>query len=70
VGNNPGQLRLELGDDKHARSRQGHGSRACYISGCRHPDCLQANANYMRQWRAHHPGYALNKRIADRPRRP
>jgi len=41
-------------------SKQGHGSRACYLLGCREPACLQANARYMREWRAGHPGYAFN----------
>jgi hypothetical protein len=35
-----------------ARSRQGHGSRACYTNGCQEPECRAANAEYMRDYRA------------------
>lgn len=34
------------------RSRQGHGSRACYCRGCREPECKAANAAYQRDYRA------------------
>ena len=34
-----------------ARSRQGHGSRACYVSGCREALCRAANARYMADYR-------------------
>lgn len=27
-------------------------NRAHYVSGCRHPDCLAANASYVAKWRA------------------
>jgi len=39
-------MQLEL-----PRSRQGHGSRACYVQGCRHPDCCDANRLYQRAYR-------------------
>lgn len=26
----------------------GHGTRACYYRGCRHPECVAANARYQR----------------------
>ena len=35
-----------------ARSRQGHGSRACYVSGCREAVCRLANARYQADYRA------------------
>jgi hypothetical protein len=50
-----------------ARSRQGHGKRACYVAGCREPQCQAANSAYMQAWRASNPGYILNRRVADRP---
>ena len=55
MGNIPGQLRLDLGDNdgrrKRGHSRQGHGSRACYIAGCRQAVCVEANARYQRDYR-------------------
>ena len=42
------QLRLEL---DVAKSRQGHGSRACYVSGCRDVLCRAANARYQQEYR-------------------
>ena len=53
MGNNRDQLRLILNDTTRdsQRSRQGHGSRACYISGCREPACRAANAGYQRDYR-------------------
>ena len=57
------QLRLDLDP---GRSKQGHGSRACYTVGCRLPACMKANAEYMRQWRSSNPGYVRNRRIVDR----
>lgn len=50
-----------------AKSVQGHGTRACYLLGCREARCTQANADYQRRWRAGHPDYPLNRRISDRP---
>jgi hypothetical protein len=32
-------------------SAQGHGSRACYIRGCRYPLCVEANRQYQRDYR-------------------
>ena len=43
------QLRLVNGSP--ARSKQGHGSRACYVSGCREASCRAANARYMADYR-------------------
>lgn len=32
---------------------RGHdGRRACYMRGCRLPQCCRANARYVKQWRA------------------
>lgn len=28
-----------------------HGSRSCYLGGCRHPECVEANSAYMRAYR-------------------
>jgi hypothetical protein len=47
-------------------SRERHGSRPCYLLGCRCAECREANAAYMRNWRAATPGYAFNARLADR----
>jgi hypothetical protein len=38
-------------DRRLSASRQGHGSRACYTKGCRHPDCCAANTLYQREYR-------------------
>lgn len=27
-----------------------HGSRACYVTGCRRPECVEANRAYQRDW--------------------
>ena len=36
-----------------------HGTYACYVSGCRRPECRAANAAYKAQWRKAKPeGYA------------
>ena len=43
-----GQLLKTVGS---MASQQGHGSRACYISGCREPACVRANAAYQRDYR-------------------
>ena len=43
------QLRLVAAGDP--RSKQGHGSRACYVSGCREALCRAANAAYMQEYR-------------------
>ena len=43
------QLRLVAAGDP--RSKQGHGSRACYVSGCREALCRAANARYMADYR-------------------
>jgi hypothetical protein len=52
MANSPGQLRLALDlDHRPGRSRQGHGSRACYLAGCREPVCIRANASYQRDYR-------------------
>jgi hypothetical protein len=32
-------------------SAQGHGSRACYIRGCRYPLCVEANRRYQADYR-------------------
>lgn len=42
------QLHLQL---RPAHSKQGHGSRACYVGGCREPECKAANAAYQRAYR-------------------
>lgn len=34
-----------------AQSPQGHGSRACYIRGCRYPLCVEANRRYQADYR-------------------
>lgn len=47
----PGQLHL-FDERRGVRgSKQGHGSRACYIAGCREPQCKAANASYQRDYR-------------------
>ena len=33
-----------------------HGTRSCYVSGCRRPECREANALYQKQWRAERRG--------------
>lgn len=38
-----------------------HGTRACYAAGCRRPECVEANAEYMRAYRQRR-GYAGQKR--------
>ena len=43
---------LRLFDERASRSRQGHGSRACYTRGCRQPECVRANTAYMTAYRA------------------
>lgn len=45
------QQTLPLDDHRPGRSRQGHGSRACYIAGCREAICRAANARYQRDYR-------------------
>jgi LAGLIDADG endonuclease len=37
-----------------AMSKSEHGSRSCYVGGCRQPECVAANTDYEkdRQWRA------------------
>lgn len=30
--------------------RTEHGSRRCYINGCRNPECVQANRDYQREY--------------------
>lgn len=32
-----------------------HGSRACYNGGCREPDCVKANRDYMREYNGRKP---------------
>lgn len=32
-----------------------HGTRACYVSSCRRPECVKANAEYYQQWQASVP---------------
>lgn len=27
-----------------------HGTRSCYNTGCRRPECVQANRDYQREW--------------------
>lgn len=34
-----------------ARVRPGHGTRACYLRGCRRPECGQAHYRYMARYR-------------------
>jgi hypothetical protein len=46
-------------------STQGHGTRACYISGCRDARCRAANAAYMKHWRDDHPERANPSRYID-----
>ncbi len=29
-----------------------HGTRTCYAQGCRRVECVEANAEYQRLWRA------------------
>lgn len=29
-----------------------HGTRACYNTGCRRPECREANTEYLRLWRS------------------
>lgn len=36
----------------------GHGRRGKYVNGCRCPDCVYANSEYGRKWKARHPGYS------------
>jgi hypothetical protein len=31
------------------RIPKGHGSRACYVNGCKRPECMAAHAAYMRE---------------------
>ena len=38
------------------------GSRAAYAAGCRCDSCREANAVYIRKWRAGAPGYLLSRR--------
>jgi hypothetical protein len=33
------------------KSRQGHGSRSCYLAGCKCDPCKEANAHYQRDYR-------------------
>jgi hypothetical protein len=62
------QLRLTLDDP---RSKQGHGSRACYTRGCREPQCVRANTAYMADYRAGRRGTVRKRqggyRIDERP---
>jgi hypothetical protein len=55
------QLRID-----EARSKQGHGSRACYISGCRRVECVAANTAYQRRYRAILAGTDINAHPARR----
>jgi hypothetical protein len=54
------QLSLRLVHDP--RSRQGHGSRACYTRGCREPICRAANAAYQRDYRDGMRGTHANRK--------
>jgi len=29
-----------------------HGTRSCYVQGCRRPECVAANTDYQAAWRA------------------
>jgi hypothetical protein len=52
--NDPNQLSLPISGRRprvDGRSTQGHGSRACYLSGCREALCKAANAHYQRDYR-------------------
>ena len=65
------QLALPLSDHRPGRTRQGtsprgHGTRACYIAGCRNPACRRANADYQMAYRDYYGG---NRRKGD-PRLP
>lgn len=31
-----------------------HGTRSCYVGGCRRPECIEANRAYMRRWFKEH----------------
>lgn len=37
---------------RHSPPHQGrrHGTRSCYVAGCRLPECVQANRDYAREW--------------------
>jgi hypothetical protein len=50
-------------------SPQGHGTRACYVLGCRRAECKAANATYMRGWRSAwgSDGYPYNAALRLRP---
>jgi hypothetical protein len=48
-----------MSDDRLLRDQ--HGTRQCYASGCRRPECIEANAEYMREYRA-------GRRIGRKPR--
>ncbi len=40
-----------------------HGTRTRYQQDrCRCPDCRQANANFVRRWRAASPGFAAGRK--------
>jgi hypothetical protein len=36
--------------------RQPHGTRACYLRGCRQAPCLEAYRTYNREWKRAHRG--------------
>lgn len=33
-----------------ARPPLRHGTRSCYVQGCRKPECVKANREYQRKW--------------------
>jgi hypothetical protein len=58
-------IRLRLDE---AKSKQGHGTRACYILGCRRADCVAANTAYQRRYRANLAGTEINAHHPSRRR--
>jgi hypothetical protein len=49
-----------------ARLRDTHGTRNCYVDGCRCDDCRAANAAYHRRYRHHPEGAGWGPRVAAR----
>lgn len=44
-----------------------HGTRSCYVAGCRKPECVAANTQYNRDKRAEKRGLASVSSLPDRP---